>query len=323
MSRQYSSSSSYQQSKNVSQSRNVDGELFDILGEQNATLAWGSGNTEGVVLSGGSDFSMLNGFKGALLALKSDFFGQGGEKITITGNKREELDRRLLLLEHEIDGVLKRRINFSVRDEQGGQRTMDYTGLLNEKENQIVELEKKIQNLEERLRRATRREKDLEDEIVKFHSAMRLLEKPNFNKSEIDRLFEVSSERRASLENYERLRNQVTAFAGLARTQFDKLRGQGIRMEFENDMNNLLRGDKLEVSVVNGIAQIGSFSERVVEIPVQDARTKHLVHMLAVQMKKYFEKYPKLKEECDVRLFEFFQQEIIDVMEVDEFDRLV
>jgi len=200
---------------------------------------------------------------------------------------------------------------------------MDYTGLLNEKENQIVELEKKIQNLEERLRRATRREKDLEDEIVKFHSSMRLLEKPNFNKSEIDRLFEVSSERRASLENYERLRNQVTAFAGLARTQFDKLRGQGIRMEFENDMTNLLRGDKLEVSVVNGIAQIGSLSERVVEVPVQDARTKHLVHMLAVQMKKYFEKYPKLKEECDVRLFEFFQQEIIDVMEVDEFDRLV
>ena len=40
--------------------------------------------------------------------------------------------------------------------------------------------------------------------------------------------------------------------------------------------------------------------------------------MLAVQMKKYFEKYPKLKEECDVRLYEFFQQELIDIIEVDE-----
>lgn len=39
---------------------------------------------------------------------------------------------------------------------------MDYTGLLNEKETQIVELEKKIQNLEERLRRASQREGDLE-----------------------------------------------------------------------------------------------------------------------------------------------------------------
>ena len=40
---------------------------------------------------------------------------------------------------------------------------MDYTGLLNEKENQIVELEKKIQNLEERLRRASKREAELEE----------------------------------------------------------------------------------------------------------------------------------------------------------------
>lgn len=45
--------------------------------------------------------------------------------------------------------------------------------------------------------------------------------------------------------------------------------------------------------------------------------------MLAVQMKKFFEKYPKLREECDARLFEFFQQEIIDVMEVDELERVV
>ena len=38
---------------------------------------------------------------------------------------------------------------------------MDFTNLLNEKENQIVELEKKIQNLEERLRRASAREVEL------------------------------------------------------------------------------------------------------------------------------------------------------------------
>lgn len=57
------------------------------------------------------------------------------------------MNKRLLLLEHEIDGLLKRKINYSVRDEIGGTRVMDYTGLLNEKETQIVELEKKINNL--------------------------------------------------------------------------------------------------------------------------------------------------------------------------------
>lgn len=40
---------------------------------------------------------------------------------------------------------------------------MDYTGILNEKENQVVELEKKIQNLEEKLRRASKRETELEE----------------------------------------------------------------------------------------------------------------------------------------------------------------
>lgn len=49
---------------------------------------------------------------------------------------------------------------FNVKDRQG-ERVLDYTGLLNEKENQIVELEKKIQNLEERLRRASKREAEL------------------------------------------------------------------------------------------------------------------------------------------------------------------
>jgi len=40
-------------------------------------------------------------------------------------------------------------------------------------------------------------------------------------------------------------------------------------------------------------------------------------------MKKNFDKYPKLREECDARLYEFFQQELIDVMESDELDRVV
>ena len=45
--------------------------------------------------------------------------------------------------------------------------------------------------------------------------------------------------------------------------------------------------------------------------------------MLAVQMKKFTSKYPKLMDEMDVRLTEFFQQELIDIIEVDELDRVV
>ena len=52
--------------------------------------------------------------------------------------------------------MMKRRIEFG--DKTGnGSRVLDYTGILNEKENQIIELEKKINNLEDRLRKTTAR----------------------------------------------------------------------------------------------------------------------------------------------------------------------
>ncbi len=67
-----------------------------------------------------------------LLGLQTEFT-EGGPKVTFTGEKKDDFNKRLLLLEHEIDGLLKRRINYASRDEQGGTRVMDYTGLLNEK----------------------------------------------------------------------------------------------------------------------------------------------------------------------------------------------
>jgi chromosome segregation ATPase len=60
---------------------------------------------------------------------------------------------------------MKRSINYSVKDSKG-ERVLDYASLLSEKENQVVELEKKIQNLEERLRRAADREQQLEEHVV-------------------------------------------------------------------------------------------------------------------------------------------------------------
>jgi len=54
---------------------------------------------------------------------------------------------------------MKRRVNATTSDSTG--RVLDYDLLMNEKENQLVELEKKIQNLEEKLRRASKRENEL------------------------------------------------------------------------------------------------------------------------------------------------------------------
>jgi len=115
----------------------------------------------------------------------------------------------------------------------------------------------------------------------------------------------------------------MTTFSGLIRSQFDRLRSTGVKFEYESNLNQLLQGEGLEISVINGIANVIDYREKIVEVPVQDSRTKHLIHLLAIQLKKYVDKYPKLREECDVRLTEFFQQEIIDLIESDDFDRVV
>lgn len=73
------------------------------------------------------------------------------------------LQRRLFLLEHEVDGLLKRKINFNLKDHVNGTRILDYGIMLNEKENQVIELERKIKNLEAKLAKAALREHELEN----------------------------------------------------------------------------------------------------------------------------------------------------------------
>ena len=47
--------------------------------------------------------------KNSLVSLKSDYFSSSGN-ITIETERKSELDRRFILLENEIDGLLRRRI---------------------------------------------------------------------------------------------------------------------------------------------------------------------------------------------------------------------
>ena len=84
---------------------------------------------------------------------------------------------------------------------------MDYTGLLNEKETQVVELEKKINNLEERLRRASARELELENHITHIYAELKRKEEIILAKNEVI-LAEVASSN-ALKENLNRIRRNI------------------------------------------------------------------------------------------------------------------
>ena len=117
--------------------RDLNGDGLDFSAERSAVLSWNE-TPENIIISGSSDLTRLSGLRGAILKLKEEFFNPSSG-IIVAGDKREVFDKRFLLLEHELDGLLKRKINYTSKDGESG-RFLDYTGILNEKENQIVEL---------------------------------------------------------------------------------------------------------------------------------------------------------------------------------------
>lgn len=154
-------------------------------------------------------------------------------------------------------------------------------------------------------------------------SVIRAVNNPSISKGDLEKLTVGAVQVYDLDEKYNRLRASMSNFAGLFRGQLDKLKSSGVRFEHEAALDQLIRAEGIQVSAVGGIATIVEFQEKIVEVPVMESRTKALIHLLSTQMKKNFDKYPKLREECDVRLTEFFQQEIIDVIEADEIDRVV
>jgi hypothetical protein len=111
------------------------------------------------VVSGDTDFSSLRHSKEILLSLLGEFNGKN--RVVFEGEYKDDFSKRLMLLEHELDGTMRRVLNLSQTDPSGSKRSLDYAKLLNEKENALSDRERKISNYEERLRQA-------EEKIVKL-----------------------------------------------------------------------------------------------------------------------------------------------------------
>ena len=159
----YQASSSYQ-SGSQAQGARQEGNVTDQSAERDFFLRYASLGGNSTVISGSSDLGMLSGLKEAILKLKSDL--SSSTSFVIKGDERTDFDKRFLLFEHQLDGLLHRGVS------SAGGRSLDYTTMLTEKENQIVELERKITSLEERLKRSNAREVELENKITQLNSQL-------------------------------------------------------------------------------------------------------------------------------------------------------
>jgi len=149
--------------------------------------------------------------------------------------------------------------------------------------------------------------------VTLFRDLERLLNNPNLTQEDIDRSLEgfltglEGSRLKLTIQDilernkwkiqFDSLNAKFSTAAGLWKSQLDRVRQRvGDRVEFDTDISEILRSTNVSVSTVNGVVHVEKFSEKTIEVPVQDVRTKKLIHSLATQMKKFTSKYPKLRD---------------------------
>lgn len=70
----------------------------------------------------------------------------------------------------------------------------------------------------------------------------------------------------------------------LYRTHIDSIRREhpGLRIDIDKNLIDLLTSERVTIDrIEGGVVFMERFLEKVIEVPVQDARTKHLLHIFA------------------------------------------
>lgn len=99
---------------------------------------------------------------------------------------------------------------------------------------------------------------------------------------------------------YQRLKENFSIAATIFADLIEKLKRENKHYSLPKEVDNifeLLQREKVvafQGAVGNIFIDMDSKS-KVVEVPVQDARTKHLIHLLAREFKKIYFKYPKIQ----------------------------
>lgn len=196
---------------------------------------------DGIVIDGNTEYSSLKNTKDLLLELIREF--QANRTVTFEGNQKDDYNRRLILLENEIEGSMRRMLGYNQADSQGNIRRLDYDRLLCDKENEIVEKGSRICNLEEKLKESNERELALELETQRLNQ---LLVERNNMLQELRRQLEVRTSAVEKIKLQANLVNLPEMAAILRAMKEDE--GRGSRAD--SDVNKLLAQLERDLSAV-------------------------------------------------------------------------
>lgn len=119
-----------------------------------------------------------------------------------------------------------------------------------------------------------------------------------------DRLYNAL-QKEADLEKTRReletLKNNFASAASVWKNQLSRLVSKypNERADLDFEITNVLQRTGVNAYNLNGVEIVEVHSEKTVQVPVQDSRTKHLIHLLATNLKTLSAKYPKLLTEID------------------------
>lgn len=179
--------------------------------------------------------------------------------------------------------------------------------------------------MEERLRRSTAREIEFENKVAQLNAQLFSNKDRSLTGEKLDLALQLQTENDRLRADVQTLQANFASAASIWKSKVSTINSKYPQERFtmDREIDEILQRTSVRTYNISGFETIEVRSERTVEVPVMETRTKSLLHLFSVQLKKLSAKYPKLLAEFDTRITEYFSQELIDVLEVDSIDRLV
>ena len=87
--------------------------------------------TQKQILNGDTDFAAMKKIKNVMANLISEF--KNGENLKFEGKYQENFEQRLMMLEHDFDGLARRVLNLKFMYPTESSRNINYSDFLTEK----------------------------------------------------------------------------------------------------------------------------------------------------------------------------------------------
>ena len=218
---------------------------------------------------------------------------------------------------------MKKKIHYTSVDEKGT-RFLDYTTMLNEKENEIIGLNKKIENLENKNDSNKKREDALKKEVNRLSDALKALENPNVSKEQISDLLLTNADAVQLNKQAVAHKKKMETTSQVLKTHMNDLKLKGVKVESENQINRIIEEDeKVNINVAEGLVHIVETQEVVIEKPIQDEKTQELIRQMGNEIYRIYSKYPKVKDEANPKFVELLNRDVVKTVDNDGLSKIV